>query len=47
MENNLELLPIATEVVKECEGLQVAIVTIAKALKGESGSVWRTVLEEL
>ncbi|KAL6311687.1 hypothetical protein AAG906_019035 [Vitis piasezkii] len=32
----LELRPIALEVVKECEGLPVAIVTIAKALTGES-----------
>ena len=39
--------PIATEVVKKCEGLPVAIVTIAKALKGESVGVWRNALEEL
>ena len=47
MENNLELLPIATEVSKECEGLPVAIATIAKSLKGESWGIWRTALEEL
>ncbi|XP_034707644.1 uncharacterized protein LOC117930941 isoform X2 [Vitis riparia] len=43
----LELRPIALEVVKECEGLPVAIVTIAKALTGESVAVWKTALEEL
>ncbi|RVW53151.1 putative disease resistance protein [Vitis vinifera] len=33
MEENLELQPIAIQVVEECEGLPIAIVTIAKALK--------------
>ena len=47
VENNIELQPVATKVVKECEGLPVAIVTIAKALKGESVGVWRNALEEL
>ncbi|XP_034708971.1 probable disease resistance protein At4g27220 [Vitis riparia] len=42
-----ELRPIALEVVKKCEGLPVAIVTIAKALKGESVAVWKNALEEL
>ena len=42
-----EVQPIATEVVKKCEGLPVAIVTIAKALKSESVGVWRNALEEL
>ncbi|KAJ9682085.1 hypothetical protein PVL29_018123 [Vitis rotundifolia] len=43
----LELRPIAIEIVKECEGLPVAIVTIAKALKGETVAVWKNALEEL
>ena len=47
VENNLELQPVATKVVKECEGLPVAIVTIAQALKVESLGVWRNALEEL
>uniref|UniRef100_F6H5Y2 AAA+ ATPase domain-containing protein n=1 Tax=Vitis vinifera TaxID=29760 RepID=F6H5Y2_VITVI len=47
VENNLELQPTAKEVVKECEGLPVAIVTIAKALKDESVAVWKNALEEL
>ena len=42
-----ELQPIATKVVKKCEGLPVALVTTAKTLKGESTGVWRNVLEEL
>ena len=42
-----ELQPIAAEVIKECEGLPVTIVKIAKALKGESVGVWRNALEEL
>ena len=42
-----ELQPIATKVIKKCEGLPVALVTTAKALKGESTGVWRNALEEL
>ena len=40
--NHLELQPVAT-VVKECEGLPVAIVRIAKELKGEmyGGMHWK------
>ena len=48
VENNLQLQPIANEVVKKCEGLLVAIVPIGKAQKGESEvGVWRNALEEL
>ncbi|XP_034708024.1 uncharacterized protein LOC117931212 isoform X2 [Vitis riparia] len=42
-----ELRPIAIEVVNECEGLPIAIVTIANALRGESVAVWENALEEL
>ncbi|WKA02989.1 hypothetical protein VitviT2T_021129 [Vitis vinifera] len=46
-EQEHELRPIATEVFKKCEGLPVAIVTIATALKGEGVAVWRNALQEL
>ncbi|XP_034707560.1 disease resistance protein UNI-like isoform X3 [Vitis riparia] len=47
LEKNLELRPIATGVVEECEGLPIAIVTIAKALKGKNVAVWKNALKEL
>ena len=47
VENDHELLPTAREVLKECQGLPVAIVTIAKALKGKNMAVWKNALEEL
>ena len=47
MEKNLELRPIATDVVEECEGLPIAIVTIAKALKCKNVAVWKNALKEL
>eukprot|EP00261_Vitis_vinifera_P039187 XP_019080430.1 PREDICTED: uncharacterized protein LOC100251264 isoform X2 [Vitis vinifera] len=47
MEENLELRPIAIQVVEECEGLPIAIVTIAKALKDETVAVWKNALEQL
>ncbi|XP_034707550.1 probable disease resistance protein At4g27220 isoform X2 [Vitis riparia] len=47
LEKNLELGPIATDVVEECEGLPIAIVTIAKALKGKNVAVWKNALNEL
>ena len=47
VENNVELRPTAREVVKECQGLPVAIVTIAKALKDESVAEWKNALHEL
>eukprot|EP00261_Vitis_vinifera_P039423 XP_019080666.1 PREDICTED: uncharacterized protein LOC100248775 isoform X2 [Vitis vinifera] len=47
MEENLELQPIAIQVVEECEGLPIAIVTIAKALKNETVAVWENALEQL
>ncbi|RVW65231.1 hypothetical protein CK203_062606 [Vitis vinifera] len=39
--------PIAVDVAKKCDGLPVAIVTIANALRGESVHVWENALEEL
>ncbi|XP_010660247.1 probable disease resistance protein At4g27220 [Vitis vinifera] len=42
-----KLRPIAIEVVNECEGLPIAIVTIANALKDESVAEWENALEEL
>ncbi|XP_059598364.1 uncharacterized protein LOC100251264 isoform X4 [Vitis vinifera] len=47
VEENLELQPIAIQVVEECEGLPIAIVTIAKALKDETVAVWKNALEQL
>ncbi|RVW64546.1 putative disease resistance protein [Vitis vinifera] len=47
VEENLELRPIAIQVVEECEGLPIAIVTIAKALKDETVAVWKNALEQL
>ncbi|XP_034680168.1 uncharacterized protein LOC117910214 isoform X4 [Vitis riparia] len=42
-----QLRPTAREVVNECQGLPIAIVIIAKALKGESVDVWKNALKEL
>ena len=43
-----QLKSIAIKVLRECDGLPVAIVTVAKALKGESGeAVWNNALLEL
>ncbi|KAJ9682527.1 hypothetical protein PVL29_018446 [Vitis rotundifolia] len=42
-----KLRPIAIEVVNECEGLPIAIVTIANALKDESVAEWENALDEL
>ncbi|XP_059599283.1 probable disease resistance protein At4g27220 isoform X3 [Vitis vinifera] len=42
-----ELRPIAVDVAKKCDGLPVAIVTIANALRGEMVGVWENALEEL
>ncbi|KAJ9682147.1 hypothetical protein PVL29_018169 [Vitis rotundifolia] len=47
LDENLELRPTAIGVVEECEGLPIAIVTIAKALKGKNVAVWKNALEEL
>ena len=46
VEENLELQPIAIQVVEECEGLPIAIVTIAKALEDETVAVWENALEQ-
>ncbi|XP_034679687.1 probable disease resistance protein At4g27220 [Vitis riparia] len=42
-----ELCPIAVDVAKKCDGLPVAIVTIANTLRDESVHVWKNALEEL
>eukprot|EP00261_Vitis_vinifera_P039184 XP_019080427.1 PREDICTED: uncharacterized protein LOC104881432 [Vitis vinifera] len=47
MEENLELRRIAIQVVEECEGLPIAIVIIAEALKDETMVVWKNALEQL
>ncbi|KAJ9682547.1 hypothetical protein PVL29_018465 [Vitis rotundifolia] len=47
VEEDLELRPIAIQVVEECEGVPIAIVTIATALKDETVAVWKNALEQL
>uniref|UniRef100_F6HTX8 Uncharacterized protein n=1 Tax=Vitis vinifera TaxID=29760 RepID=F6HTX8_VITVI len=42
-----KLQHIAIEVVNECGGLPIAIVTIANALKGECVAIWENALDEL
>ena len=42
-----QLKSIAIKVLGECDGLPVAIVTVAKALKGQSEAVWNNALHEL
>ncbi|KAJ9682458.1 hypothetical protein PVL29_018388 [Vitis rotundifolia] len=44
---NPELQPIAVDVAKECEGLPIAIVTVAKALKNKNVSIWKDALQQL
>ncbi|GAY32001.1 hypothetical protein CUMW_273110 [Citrus unshiu] len=44
---NGELKSVATEVVKECAGLPIAIVPVAKALKNKSLYEWRNALRQL
>ena len=47
MEENQKLRYVANQVVEKCEGLPLAIVTIAKALKDETMVVWENALEQL
>ena len=47
LEKNLELRGLAIEVVKECEGLPIAIVNIARALKDGTEAVWKKALLQL
>ena len=42
-----QLRPIAIQVLDECGGLPIAIVTIATALKDETVAVWKNALDEL
>ncbi|KDO39852.1 hypothetical protein CISIN_1g042869mg [Citrus sinensis] len=44
---NGELKSVAAEIVKECAGLPIAIVPIAKALKNKSPYEWRNALRQL
>ncbi|XP_021907178.1 disease resistance protein At4g27190-like isoform X3 [Carica papaya] len=44
---NPDLQVTATEVAKECAGLPLAIVTVAKALKNKSSSEWKNALLDL
>ena len=47
MEENQKLRSVATQVVEKCEGLPLATITIAKALKDETMVVWENALEQL
>ncbi|XP_077214017.1 putative disease resistance protein At4g27220 [Tasmannia lanceolata] len=42
-----ELHTLARKVAKECNGLPLAIVTVARALKGKGSSIWANALQEL
>ncbi|XP_077214014.1 putative disease resistance protein At4g27220 [Tasmannia lanceolata] len=42
-----ELRSLAREVAKECKGLPLAIITVARALKGKGSSIWANALREL
>ena len=42
-----DLQPTAEEVLKKCGGLPIAIVTVAKALKGKDSITWRDALRQL
>ncbi|XP_077214024.1 disease resistance protein At4g27190-like [Tasmannia lanceolata] len=42
-----ELQSLAREVAKECKGLPLAIVTVARALSGKGSSIWANALQEL
>ncbi|RVW70682.1 Disease resistance protein [Vitis vinifera] len=44
---NPELQPIAVDVAKECAGLPIAIVTVAKALKNKNVAIWKDALQQL
>lgn len=44
---NFDIQPLATQIVKKCGGLPIAITTIANALKNKSYPVWKDALQEL
>ncbi|WRX22766.1 NB-ARC - like 10 [Theobroma cacao] len=44
---NPELRSVATEVAKKCEGLPVAIVTVARALRSKELYAWKDALAQL
>ncbi|XP_060675348.1 disease resistance protein At4g27190-like isoform X2 [Ziziphus jujuba] len=43
----LSIQPLASEIVKECAGLPIAIATVANALRNKSHQVWKNALQEL
>ena len=47
IKNNPDLESIAMDIAKECEGLPLAIATLAKALKNKSESIWKDALQQL
>lgn len=47
LQNKPELIPVAKEIVKECRGLPLALVTIGSALIGKSEHLWRDTLRQL
>lgn len=44
---NPDLKPIAIEVAKQCQGLPIAIVTVATTMKNKSLSIWKDALQQL
>lgn len=44
---NFDLQPLATQIVRECACLPIAITTVANALKNKSYPVWKDALQEL
>lgn len=44
---DFDIQPLATQVVRECAGLPIAITTVANALKYKSYPVWKDALQEL
>ncbi|KAF3438724.1 hypothetical protein FNV43_RR21488 [Rhamnella rubrinervis] len=45
--NNPDLRPIAKQIVKECRGLPVAIVTVGRALENKNKEEWKDALRQL
>nr|XP_015876338.3 probable disease resistance protein At4g27220 [Ziziphus jujuba var. spinosa]XP_048326897.1 probable disease resistance protein At4g27220 [Ziziphus jujuba var. spinosa]XP_048326898.1 probable disease resistance protein At4g27220 [Ziziphus jujuba var. spinosa] len=43
----LSIQPLASEIIKECAGLPIAIATVANALRNKSHHVWKNALQEL
>lgn len=45
--NSPDICPVAKEVADECKGLPIALVTVARALKGKNRPVWEDALKQL